>query len=154
MLPLLQRVLEHALHGHAPWFIGRGLRADQGLLEHFLARHFTVGQQVGALGHGDRQRVMPQRLAYPARPLPGNRRQGEVEAVVRQLRASTGICPAGQDGMSLRLFGTLQGEHVGELGRHPFAEDGHANFGGDVTRFHVQLPPGGELVATDLEAVE
>ena len=55
--------------------------------------------------------------------------------------------------MSLRLFGTLQGEHVGELGRHPFAEDGHANFGGDVTRFHVQ-PPGGELVATDLEAVE
>jgi hypothetical protein len=56
--------------------------------------------------------------------------------------------------MSLRLFGTLQGEHVGELGRHPFAEDGHANFGGDVTRFHVQLPPGGELVATDLESVE
>ncbi|KAF1854459.1 hypothetical protein Lal_00044613, partial [Lupinus albus] len=123
-------------------------------VEHFLARHFTVGQQVGALGHGDRQRVMPQRLAYPARPLPGSRRQGEVEAVARQLRASTGICPSGQDGMSLRLFGALQGEHVGELGRHPFAEDGHANFGGDVTRFHVQLPPGGELVATDLEAVE
>ena len=42
--------------------------------------------------------------------------------------------------MSLRLFGTLQSEHVGELGRHPFAEDGHANFGGDVTRFHVQPP--------------
>src|SRR3546814_12897240 len=70
-----------------------------------------------ALGHGDRQRVMPQRLAYPARPLPGNRRQGEVEAVVRQLRASNGICPAGQDGMGLRLFGPLQGEHVGELDR-------------------------------------
>ena len=34
---------------------------------------------------------MPQRLAYPARPLPGNRRQGEVEAVARQLRASTGM---------------------------------------------------------------
>src|SRR3546814_17971822 len=44
-----------------------------------------------ALGHGDRQRVMPQRLAYPARPLPGNRRQGEIEAVARQLRASNGI---------------------------------------------------------------
>ncbi len=29
--------------------------------------------------------------------------------------------------MSLRLFGTLQGEHVGELGRHPFAEHGHAD---------------------------
>src|SRR3546814_4490220 len=66
---------------------------------------------------------MPQRLAYPARPLPGNRRQGEIEAVARQLRASNGICPSGQDGMGLRLFGTLHGEHVGELGRHPFTED-------------------------------
>jgi hypothetical protein len=30
----------------------------------------------------------------------------------------------------------------------------HANFGGDVARFHVQLPQGGELAAIDLEAVE
>ncbi len=33
-------------------------------------RTCRMGQQVGAPGHGDRQRVMPQRLAYPARPLP------------------------------------------------------------------------------------
>jgi hypothetical protein len=26
------------------------------------------------------------------------------------------------------------------LGGHPFTENGHANFGGDVTRFHVQPP--------------
>jgi len=77
---------------------------------------------------------------------------------VREERTNQGIAQetlAHMAGIERSHMGKIErGEHVGELRRHPFAEDGHANFGGDVTRFHVQLPPGGELVATDLEAVE
>ena len=83
-------------------------------LEQLLASHFTVGQQVRALGDGDCQRVMPQRLAHPAWPLPGGCGQGQVKVIVRQfLRLRCGTA-SDQGGGGLWLFGALQRQQVGK----------------------------------------
>lgn len=66
--------------------------------------------------------------------------QREVEAVVRSFLLLSGGRCADQNGYGFRFFGALYGEHVGELGRNPIAEDCQTDFSGDVDRSHVQLP--------------
>ena len=91
---------------------------------------------------------MPQRLTYPARPLPNNLDRA-VEAIAGS-SASTGIIPSGQGGVSLGSSARCRASTSAELGRHPFAGDGHA-ISAVMSSIPVQ-PPGTR--GTDLEAVE
>lgn len=66
--------------------------------------------------------------------------QREVEAVTRSFLLLSGGRCVDQNCQGFRFFGALYGEHVGELGRNPIAEDCQTDFSGDVDRSHVQLP--------------
>ncbi|CAM5449931.1 hypothetical protein SSTU70S_06957 [Stutzerimonas stutzeri] len=83
-------------------------------LQHSTARHFTVGQQVEALATA----TASVSCHSGSHIQPGHCRAAADKAKSKPSPGSSaprpGSRPAGQDGMSLRLFGALQGEHVGE----------------------------------------